>query len=83
MALDSVYNTFTTDPSDTTKIPLVLDTMENTFNITYSANPDRVFVISGGTDSRIAYVRRVITMQFDRPDINMADEARLWLQQNL
>ncbi|XP_072051866.1 thyroxine 5-deiodinase-like [Amphiura filiformis] len=75
--IDSVHNTFTTNPSDNTKVRLVLDTMDNNFAITYSSHPDRIIII--GADDKIVFVGNSIIAQKGL----MTDEARQWMEQNL
>ena len=77
--MDSIHNTFTSNPFDHKKVRMVLDTMDDAFGTTYVANPDRAFIID--TEDRMALVSREIS-DFD-PEILMTDEIRDWLEKNL
>ncbi|XP_072051865.1 type I iodothyronine deiodinase-like [Amphiura filiformis] len=78
--IDSVHNTFTTNPSDNSKVRLVLDTMDNNFAITYSSHPDRIIIIDA--EDKIVFVGSNVIEQIQQND-PMMDESRQWMEQNL
>ena len=81
ISMDSIHNTFTTNPFDNTKVRMVLDTIDNAFAMAYIAHPDRVFVID--TEDKMAFTGRNIDMQISEPEALMTDEVRNWLENNL
>ena len=81
IAMDSIHNTFTTNPFDKTKVRMVVDNIENAFAMAYVAHPDRVFVIDA--DDRMAFTGQNIDEQLHEPEKLMTEEVRNWLENNL
>ena len=71
------HHTLTCNPDDRTRIPLVVDTMDDTFNHTYNAAPDRVYIVEGGI---LVYLGDDVMKQHRTPERFMTHELRDWLE---
>ncbi|XP_077987436.1 type I iodothyronine deiodinase-like [Glandiceps talaboti] len=70
-------DTFTTNTDDVDKIRVVVDDFNNTFNMAYGAQPDRIFVLVG---DKLVYVGVNIFQQVMTPERLFVESAREWLE---
>ena len=71
------HQVLSADTTDQSKVPLVLDTMDDTFSNTYNAHPDRVYIIEGGI---LVYIGDNVMKQLQTPERLMTHEIRDWLE---
>ena len=76
--LDTKYNTFTLDPNDRSKVPIVVDTMDNVFESKFAAAPDRAYVVH---KNKMAYIGRHLGQQMKK-GVSMTEELRKWIELN-
>ena len=74
------HGCLTADLKDKSKIPLVVDQMDDNFSSTFNAYPDRVVFVR---DGKILYLGNKIMKQLGNPLHLMTHEARQWLEQNV
>ncbi|XP_041463192.1 uncharacterized protein LOC121414184 [Lytechinus variegatus] len=80
VALDKTHSCcLTEDISDTNRMRVVVDTMDNTFTSRFDAFPDRAFIIR---NEQVAYIGSDIMDQMEHPERLMTDEIRVWLKEN-
>ncbi|XP_030850119.1 thyroxine 5-deiodinase-like [Strongylocentrotus purpuratus] len=81
VALDKAYHgCLSEDVSDTSRVRVVVDTMDNSFTSRFDAFPDRVFIIH---DDKVAFVGSDIMDQMEHPEQLMTDEVREWLKERM
>ncbi|XP_070537513.1 type I iodothyronine deiodinase-like [Ptychodera flava] len=78
MSLDE--DLFTTDINDVSKLCVVLDNMDEALNLSYRAQPDRVFIIVG---DKIEYIGKTVLQQLVTPDRLFAEDIRECFDKNM
>ncbi|XP_077994317.1 type I iodothyronine deiodinase-like [Glandiceps talaboti] len=72
--LDTKYQTFSSDVTNSSKVPIVLDNMADDFKTIFAAMPDRVVVIE---NNRLAFIGYRVEEQVQE-GLLMTDELRTW-----
>ncbi|XP_077994201.1 thyroxine 5-deiodinase-like [Glandiceps talaboti] len=75
--LDVEHQTFTDDVNDKSKIPMLIDNMDEAFQKTYDVMPDRFVVIE---NNHVVFLGSHVSQQFQKGML-MTDEVRVWFEQ--
>ncbi|XP_070572425.1 type I iodothyronine deiodinase-like [Ptychodera flava] len=70
-------DTFTSDLRSEDKVRVVVDTMENDFNETFCAHPDRAYIVENG---KMAYIGATMIETLKTPQVLTTDHLRDWLE---
>ncbi|XP_070549640.1 uncharacterized protein [Ptychodera flava] len=70
-------NLMTADHNDFSKVRVLVDDMDDSFDNAFMAHPDKVFIIE---DGRLVYSGRNLMSQVMSPLHLMTDEIREWLE---